>query len=136
MTGKKKREEEDFLERERSRRRRTPGRRRIGLRRDPGPIHLLRNPGPNPLPLDGSRHRRPERRRERGSLVGALPRELGEVASEVSVGRRLAEDGPPQVERLDDPPRREREVLADELRKRLDVDFRRSESVHVYGHRV
>src|SRR5262245_12900482 len=46
---------------------------------------------------------------QRLGLVGLLPAERRQLAAEVAVARRLAVDRPPQVQRLDDPRRRQLE---------------------------
>ena len=81
--------------------------------------------------LDLRRDREPGGLRERLREVGPLPGELREAPPEVPVGGGLPEDRPPQVERLDDPLRRQLEVVADEPRKERRVDLLRAERLDV-----
>src|SRR5215831_16393481 len=57
--------------------------------------------------------------REQPGLVGPLPRERRLSAAEMSVGRGLPIDRPPQAQVVDEPLRRQIEVLAHEVRELL-----------------
>ena len=63
-----------------------------------------------------------EGRLERGSLVRVLPAEFRLIAAEVAVAGRLLADRPAQVERFDNPLRRQLEVLADQLDQLVVID--------------
>src|SRR5271166_7205379 len=70
------------------------------------------------------------------SLVGTLPREVGIVAAEVSVGRRLAIDWTTQVERLDDAFGGQLEVGANEVGNLTFVDLRGAKSFDQHADRI
>src|SRR5450759_2649094 len=55
------------------------------------------------------------RARKIGRRVGRLPGELGQVSPEVAEGRGRLVDRTPQVQLVDDPPGRQREVLANQV---------------------
>src|SRR5262245_20330834 len=58
--------------------------------------------------------------------VGLFPRELRLVAAEMTARRRLAEDGPTQVEVLDDARGREREQVAHQFADAAVFDLARA----------
>src|SRR5581483_192738 len=71
-----------------------------------------------------------------GGFVSQFPGEVGVVAPEVAVGRRLAIDGTPQIERLDDALWGQLEVCPDQVRDDRRIALCRVERVHENADRL
>src|SRR5271155_2185053 len=69
-------------------------------------------------------------------LVSRFPGEVGIVAPEVAVGRRLLIDGTAQIQRINDPTRRQLEVGTDQIGNDRRIDFFRAESIHANAYRI
>src|SRR5579864_940184 len=69
-------------------------------------------------------------------LVGCLPGEVGIVAPEVPVGRGLLVNRPPQFERVDDAPRGQLEVRANQVRDDCRIHFLGPKRIHPHAYRI
>src|ERR1700688_4334891 len=70
------------------------------------------------------------------SFVGSFPGEVRVAASEVSVGRRLLLDRPPEIQRLNNASRRQLEVRAHQIGNVFRIAFFRAERIHSHAHRL
>src|ERR1035437_2682781 len=68
--------------------------------------------------------------------VGPLPGKVEVAAAEVTEGRHLQVDGPPQLERGDDAKGRQVEMLGDKFLDALDRDCLGAEGLHQHRHRL
>src|ERR1039458_5437614 len=73
---------------------------------------------------------------QRRCFVGALPREVGIAEPEVTVSRGLPVNRPPQVQRFDDPARRELEVSANQIRDDFRIHLRSPKRLDQHTDRI